>query len=106
MRYTYDNRYFNDKYEGLPVGGYTAWLERMAAHPNIEVHLNTDFFEPGHQYSRENVLGQIPVVYTGPGLTATSTTLRATCPGVPSTWKKKSCRLRTSRLLRDELPRC
>lgn len=66
VRYTYDNRYFNDKYEGLPVDGYTAWLERMAAHPNIEVHLNTDFFEPGHEYSRENVLGQIPVVYTGP----------------------------------------
>ena len=66
VRYNYDNRYFNDKYEGLPVDGYTAWLERMAAHPNIEVYLNTDFFEPGHQYSRENVLGQIPVVYTGP----------------------------------------
>lgn len=66
VRYTYDNRYFNDKYEGLPVDGYAAWLERMAAHPNVEVHLNTDFFEPGHQYSRENVLGQIPVVYTGP----------------------------------------
>ena len=66
VRYNYDNRYFNDKYEGLPVDGYAAWLEHMAAHPNIEVHLNTDFFEPGHQYSRENVLGQIPVVYTGP----------------------------------------
>ena len=66
VRYTYDNRDFNDKYEGLPVDGYAAWLERMAAHPNIEVHLNTDFFEPGHEYSRENVLGQIPVVYTGP----------------------------------------
>ena len=66
VRYNYDNRYFNDKYEGLPVDGYAAWLERMAAHPNIEVHLNTDFFEPGHQYSRENVLGQSPVVYTGP----------------------------------------
>lgn len=66
VRYTYDNRYFNDKYEGLPVDGYAAWLERMAAHPNIEVHLNTDFFEAGHEYSRENVLGQIPVVYTGP----------------------------------------
>ena len=66
VRYNYDNRYFNDKHEGLPVDGYAAWLERMAAHPNIEVHLNTDFFEPGHQYSRENVLGQIPVVYTGP----------------------------------------
>ena len=36
VRYNYDNRYFNDKYEGLPVDGYAAWLERMAAHPNIE----------------------------------------------------------------------
>ena len=66
VRYTYDNRYFNDKYEGLPVGGYTAWLERMAAHPNIEVRLNTDFFWGDHEYSREKVLGQVPVVYTGP----------------------------------------
>ena len=66
VRYTYDNRYFNDKYEGLPVGGYTAWLERMAAHPNIEVRLNTDFFSGDHEYSREKVLGQVTVVYTGP----------------------------------------
>ena len=66
VRYTYDNRYLNDKYEGLPVGGYTAWLERMAAHPNIEVRLNTDFFSGDHEYSREKVLGQVPVVYTGP----------------------------------------
>ena len=66
VRYTYDNRYFNDKYEGLPVGGYTAWLERMAAHPNIEVRLNTDFFSGDHEYSREKVLGQVAVVYTGP----------------------------------------
>ena len=66
VRYTYDNRYFNDKYEGLPVDGYAAWLERMAAHPNIEVRLNTDFFSDDHEYSHEKVLGQIPVVYTGP----------------------------------------
>ena len=30
MRYTFDNRYFNDTYEGLPVDGYTAWLQNMA----------------------------------------------------------------------------
>ena len=66
VRYTYDNRYFNDKYEGLPVDGYAAWLERMAAHENIDVRLNTDFFSGDHEYSREKVLGQIPVVYTGP----------------------------------------
>ncbi len=39
MRYTYDNRYFNDTWEGLPTDGYTAWIERMADHPNIEVRL-------------------------------------------------------------------
>ncbi|MBJ2120971.1 UDP-galactopyranose mutase [Arthrobacter sp. MSA 4-2] len=66
VRYTYDNRYFNDKYEGLPTDGYTAWIERMAAHPNIEVHLNTDFFDDGHAFSRTSTLGQVPVVYTGP----------------------------------------
>ncbi len=33
VRYTYDNRYFNDTWEGLPTDGYTAWLERMADHP-------------------------------------------------------------------------
>ena len=31
VRYTYDNRYFNDTYEGLPVDGYTAWMTRLAA---------------------------------------------------------------------------
>ena len=45
VRYTYDNRYFSDTHEGLPVNGYTAWLEKMADHPNIEVRLNTDFFD-------------------------------------------------------------
>ncbi|GEO94009.1 UDP-galactopyranose mutase [Kocuria turfanensis] len=66
VRYTYDNRYFNDKYEGLPVDGYTAWLERMADHPKIDVRLDTDFFDEGHDYSRSAVSGQVPVVYTGP----------------------------------------
>jgi UDP-galactopyranose mutase len=61
VRYTFDNRYFNDTYEGLPVDGYTAWLSRMADHPNIEVRLNTDFFDV-----REEYVGRVPVVYTGP----------------------------------------
>ena len=43
VRYTFNNRYFSDTFEGLPADGYTAWLERMADHPNIEVRLNTDF---------------------------------------------------------------
>ena len=37
VRYNFDNRYFNDTHEGLPTDGYTAWLQRMADHPNIEV---------------------------------------------------------------------
>ena len=66
VRYTYDNRYFNDTHEGLPVDGYTAWLERMADHPNIDVRLDTDFFDDSHEFSKSNVVGQVPVVYTGP----------------------------------------
>ena len=66
VRYTYDNRYFNDTHEGLPTGGYTAWLERMADHPNIEVRLSTDFFDDAQPVSKKAVVGQVPVVYTGP----------------------------------------
>ena len=66
VRYTYDNRYFNDTHEGLPVDGYTAWLERMADHPNIDVRLDTDFFDESQEFSKASVVGQVPVVYTGP----------------------------------------
>ncbi len=66
VRYTYDNRYFSDTHEGLPVDGYTAWMERMVDNPRIELHLSTDFFDDTHGLSRGSVLGQVPVVYTGP----------------------------------------
>lgn len=45
VRYTFNNRYFNDTYEGLPVDGYAAWLEKMAEHELIDVRLNTDWFD-------------------------------------------------------------
>jgi UDP-galactopyranose mutase len=61
VRYTYDNRYFSDTFEGLPTDGYTAWLTRMADHPNIEVQLETDFFDV-----RDDYVGKVPIVYTGP----------------------------------------
>jgi UDP-galactopyranose mutase len=61
VRYNFTNRWFNDTHEGLPVDGYTAWLTRMADHPNIEVRLNTDFLDV-----REEYVGKVPVVYTGP----------------------------------------
>jgi len=66
VRYTYDNRYFNDTYEGLPVHGYTAWLEKMAHHDRIDIRLGTDFFDSSQEISKANVVGNIPVVYTGP----------------------------------------
>lgn len=64
VRYTFNNRYFNDTYEGLPVDGYAAWLEKMAEHELIDVRLNTDWFDV-----REELRGaspSAPVVYTGP----------------------------------------
>ncbi len=60
VRYTFNNRYFNDTYEGLPVDGYTAWLEKMAADPKIEVKTNVDFFDV------RDSLPDVPIVYTGP----------------------------------------
>ncbi|WDH79824.1 UDP-galactopyranose mutase [Microbacterium esteraromaticum] len=66
VRYTYDNRYFNDTWEGLPTDGYTAWLERMADHPNIDVKLNVDYFDTSQPLNKQATVGQLPVVYTGP----------------------------------------
>ena len=61
VRYTFNNRYFSDTFEGLPVDGYTAWLERMLDHPRIEVRVGTEFADV-----RADLLGNVPVVYTGP----------------------------------------
>jgi UDP-galactopyranose mutase len=66
VRYTYDNRYFSDTYEGLPTDGYTAWLERMADHPNITVTLETDFFDESQPWNKAATVGRLPIVYTGP----------------------------------------
>lgn len=61
VRYTFDNRYFNDKYEGLPIDGYTAIFERMLKHPKINIALGVDFF------SLKSALPPgLPIVYTGP----------------------------------------
>jgi UDP-galactopyranose mutase len=66
VRYTYDNRYFNDRWEGLPTDGYTAWLERMADHPRIDVKLETDFFDESQPLHKTATVGRVPIVYTGP----------------------------------------
>ncbi len=60
VRYSFNNRYFSDTWEGLPVDGYTAWLEKMAKHELISVFLDVDFFDIQHL-----IPGGIPLVYTG-----------------------------------------
>lgn len=66
VRYTYDNRYFDDKYEGLPADGYTRWFERMLDHPRIEVKLDVDFLADEGGFGKDATVGTVPVVYTGP----------------------------------------
>lgn len=61
VRYNFDNRYFNDAYEGLPLDGYTALFERMLTHDRISVHLNVDFFD-----LRPLLPKDLKIVYTGP----------------------------------------
>lgn len=58
VRLTFDDNYFNDKYQGLPVGGYTEMFGRML--DGIEVRLGVDFFEDQPMFER---LGQ--VIYSG-----------------------------------------
>lgn len=65
VRYNYDNRYFNDKYEGLPVDGYTAWIEKMAESPLIDVRLGVDFFDESQPLNRQETAGNVPIVFTG-----------------------------------------
>jgi UDP-galactopyranose mutase len=58
LRFTYDNNYFNDRYQGIPVGGYTKIIEKML--DGIEVKLNTDYFK---EYKDSNIAEKI--VFTG-----------------------------------------
>ena len=59
VRFTYDNNYFNDIYQGIPIGGYTPIIEKML--DGIEVRLNCDFFE--NREELENIAERI--VFTG-----------------------------------------
>ena len=59
VRFTFDNNYFNDRYQGIPVGGYTKIIEKMLA--GVEVKLNCDFFS-----NKEELLALAKkVIYTG-----------------------------------------
>ena len=59
VRFTYDNNYFNDRFQGIPMGGYTKIIEKMLE--GIEVRLNTDFF-----LNRELEKECKKIIYTGP----------------------------------------
>lgn len=50
VRLTYDNNYFNDFYQGIPIGGYTQIIQKMLANKLIEVHVNADFFKKKNKY--------------------------------------------------------
>ena len=60
VRLTFDNNYFNDKYQGITIGGYTRLVERMLE--GIELRLNTNFFDDVNYY--KSIANKI--VYTGP----------------------------------------
>jgi UDP-galactopyranose mutase len=59
LRFTFDNNYFDDTYQGIPIGGYNVIIEKMLAY--ADVRLNVDFFS-----EREKLIRQAnKVVYTG-----------------------------------------
>src|SRR3954469_21523033 len=55
-----DDRYFTDSHQAMPAEGYTAMFERMLDHPNIDVRLNTDFYEIKDEVEYDHL------VFTGP----------------------------------------
>ncbi len=59
VRFTYDNNYFNDRWQGIPIGGYTPIFERML--DGVEVRLNCDYLEDREKY---NAMAD-KIVYTG-----------------------------------------
>ncbi|MDU0402420.1 UDP-galactopyranose mutase [Lactococcus lactis] len=61
VRYTFDNNYFNHRYQGVPVDGYRAIFDKMLDSDLIDVQVNTDFFS-----NKEDYLAEFPkIVYTG-----------------------------------------
>ena len=59
VRLTYNNNYFNDKYQGIPIGGYTKWIENMLE--GVEVRTGVDFLKNREEY--EGIADKI--IYTG-----------------------------------------
>lgn len=62
VRFEYNNSYYNDRFQGIPTGGYTKIIEKMLE--GTEVRLNTDFNDKATRAEYENLAKKI--VYTGP----------------------------------------
>ena len=60
LRFTYDNNYFNDRYQGIPIGGYTKMFEKMF--DGIEVRINTDYLQDKEYF--DSIANK--VIFTGP----------------------------------------
>lgn len=59
VRFTYDNNYFNDRYQGIPMGGYTAIVEKMLE--GSDVQTGVDFFD----FRKENPDVADKIIFTG-----------------------------------------
>lgn len=59
LRFTYDNNYFNDRFQGIPMGGYTRIIEKML--DGVEVKTGTDYFE----FIKENPEAADKILFTG-----------------------------------------
>lgn len=63
VRFTYDNNYFNDRYQGIPEGGYTAMVGKMLE--GIEVRLDTDYFKVREEWAASGAITYDKVLFTG-----------------------------------------
>ena len=61
VRFTYDNNYFNDRYQGIPIGGYTQIIDNLLDSKLITVKTNTDFFDNKNDYLNSNC----KIIFTG-----------------------------------------
>lgn len=60
VRFTFNNNYFNDKYQGIPIGGYTQIFEKLLK--NVEVKLDTDYLLKKDFWDSKTK----KIIYTGP----------------------------------------
>lgn len=62
LRFIFDNNYFNDPYQGIPIGGYTQIFEKLLNNPNISVQTSTDYFKERSHWDNAAEF----TIFTGP----------------------------------------